>query len=712
MAVPDHQGSQPPRDDMDHQVLLIADDPALATMIRGALVDATDFRLDVEWVRRLADGLERLRNEGTDAVLLDLFLPDGQGIETLDILHSAAPHLPILVVSDLNDEDLARQAIQRGAQDYLPISHIEERCLPRALRNAIERKAAEDTSMVERERTRVTLDSIGDAVLGVDVSGNVTYLNRVAERMTGWSREDASGHPLAEVFQTVDTTTHKPAHLPMKLDARSNETVGPPRKCVLLRRDGFLSAIEDFATPIHDRQGRLVGVTIVFHEVIDVRPTMLKMPHLAEHEFRTALPNPVLLNDRLGQAIARACCHGNQAAVLFLNLDRFTHVNDCLGRDIGDELLQSVAERLVSCVRDSDTVSRYGEDEFVVLLAQIERVEDVTVRAKKMLTALTMPHSIAGHTVHVTASVGISLYPRDGHDAETLVKSADIAMYSAKERGRNNYQFFKHDASTRAIEQRSLEGSLRGALERQEFVLHYQPKIDLRTGAITGAEALIRWQHPEQGLILPAQFIPIAEDCNLIVPMDQWAVYEACRQARAWRDADRPVPVAVNISAAELQDKCFFDDVRAILEDTRLEPRYLELELTESALMHSPDATAGVLDALNALGVQLAIDDFGTGYSSLSYLRKIPIDTLKIDQSFVRDITANPNDATVVSAVISLGHSLKRRVIAEGVETQEQLAFLQAERCREAQGYYFGRPMVAAKFAKLLETVSPGSGPN
>jgi diguanylate cyclase (GGDEF)-like protein len=397
--------------------------------------------------------------------------------------------------------------------------------------------------------------------------------------------------------------------------------------------------------------------------------------------------------------------HGKQRAVLFLDLDRFKHINDSLGHPIGDKLLQSVAQRLVACVRASDTVSRQGGDEFVVLLSEIEQAADAALSAEKMLVALAAPHSIAERELHITASIGISIYPEDGQDAQTLIRCADTAMYHAKDKGRNNYQFFTEDMNVRAVEREFLEGSLRRALKRREFVLHYQPKINLETGAITGVEALIRWRHPERGLIPPALFVPIAEDCGLIVPIGRWVLHEACRQIQAWIDAGLPaMPVAVNISAVEFQSKEFLERVRAILKETRLNPRYLELELTESVLMQDAEATVPALIALKAIGVRLAIDDFGTGYSSLSYLRQFPIDTLKIDQSFVREITVGTLDDTIVSAVISMAKTLKQRVIAEGVETGEQLAFLRRQHCGEGQGFHFSRPMSAEAFATLLKT--------
>ena len=691
--------------DFHNKLLLIEGDPADAKVIQAALADVRYGPFDVESVRQLSDAYERLGKEGIGAVLVDLFLPDSQGIETFNKLLLAAPHVPILVLSGPGDEDIAMQALQRGAQDYLLKGELTSHSLSRALRNMIERKAVEEALFIEKERAQVTLNSIGDAVLSTDISGNVTYLNHAAESLTGWSREEALRRPVAEVFRIIDGATRQPARNPMELAVQQNKTVGLTANCILIRRDGLECAIEDSAAPIHDRRGQVTGAVIVFHDVTAARAMSFRMSHLAQHDSLTDLPNRLLLNDRLTRAIASARRNGNRLAVLFVDLDRFKDINDSLGHAIGDKLLQSVAERLVARVRNSDTVSRPGGDEFVVLLSELEHPEDAAVCAKKMLTALTAPHRIAQHDVHVTVSIGVSTYPEDGQDAETLVKSADTAMYQAKENGRNNYEFFRQDMNIRAVERQSLEGSLSRALERHEFVLHYQPKINLEKGAITGAEALIRWLHLDRGLIPPAQFVPIAEDTGLLLPIGQWVLHEACRQARAWLDAGlRPVPVAVNISAVEFRDKGFLEGVRAILKDTRLEPRYLELELTESVLMQHAESTASVLQALKAMGVQLAVDDFGTGYSSLSYLRRFPIDTLKVDRSFVRQITADADDAIIASAVISMGKSLKLRVVAEGVETREQLAFLQDQRCDEGQGYYFSRPVVAEQFAKLLGT--------
>jgi diguanylate cyclase (GGDEF)-like protein len=429
-----------------------------------------------------------------------------------------------------------------------------------------------------------------------------------------------------------------------------------------------------------------------------------ELRQLAQYDYLTGLPNRALLEDRLAQALALAHRHERRLAVFFVDLDHFKNINDSFGHGTGDRLLQSVAARLQACARSSDTVSRQGGDEFVLVLSEIGRPSDAAASAFKIITALLDPHQIKPNEIHTTVSIGVALYPEDGEDAATLLKAADTAMYQAKKQGRNTYQLFSPDMSARAVARQSIEAGLRLALQRQEFVLHYQPTIDLETGEMTGAEALVRWLQPERGLIPPSDFVPIAEDCGLIVPLGQWVLREACRQAKVWLDAGTPTVVAVNISAIEFRDRDFLRNIYTVLEQTPLDPKYLELELTESVLMQHAESTVSVLSALKDLGVRIAIDDFGTGYSSLSYLRQFPIDVLKVDQSFVREITNDLEGTPIVSAMISMGKKLRHRVIAEGIETQEQLAFLQAQRGCEGQGFFFGRPVVADQFRRFLES--------
>jgi diguanylate cyclase (GGDEF)-like protein/PAS domain S-box-containing protein len=686
-------------------LLLVEDNPGDARLLREMLNDQGLNETEMTHVARLSEAEKHLESNKVDIILLDLGLPDAHGLSAVRRAHAVAPRVPLVVLTGMDDELLAAQALQEGAQDYLIKGQIEARGLMRALRYAIERKAMEEALFVEKERAQVTLNCIGDAVACTDSSGNITFLNLVAEKMTGWSLQQASGLPMAEVLRILDAGSRETTPNPMEIAVGQNQTVHLPLNSILIRRDGFEIPIEDSVSPIHDREGNPTGAVIVFRDVSAARAMALQIVHSAEHDFLTGLPNRMLLNDRLSQAITLAPRHFKKVAVLFLDLDGFKHINDSLGHPTGDKLLQSIGKRLVECVRGSDTVSRQGGDEFVVLLSEVERSEDTAITARRMLQAVAEAHSIDQHDLHVTTSIGVSVYPDDGLDAETLIKNADTAMYQAKENGRQSYQFFKPAMNVRAVERQAIEESLRRALDRHEFAIHYQPKVNLKTGAITGAEALLRWTHPVRGPIPPAQFIPVAEDCGLILPIGRWVLREACQQARAWVDAGLPLAtMAVNISAMEFRNDAFLQGVFSVLRDTGLAPGFLELELTESVLMKHAEATESILRTLRARGIQLAVDDFGTGYSSLSYLRKFPIDALKIDQSFVRQITTAPDQTTIVTAVISMGRSLKLRVVAEGVETQEELAFLQAHQCDEAQGYYFGRPMLAEQFARLLET--------
>jgi diguanylate cyclase (GGDEF)-like protein/PAS domain S-box-containing protein len=692
-------------------VLLIQNGVADGAAVRDALVNSRDEPFLVVWVRNCADGIDVLAQTKTQepdtnritAILVDLSLPDSNGIETFGRLIQEAPHIPILLLTTLQDEEVAKLAVQGGAHEYLLMDRLDTYLLPKAVSRMIERAANTETLFEEKERAQITLDSIGDAVVSTDVTGQVTYLNVVAERLTGWSQQEAAGRPLEEVFRIIDGSTRHEARNPMAFAIRENKTVGLTPNCVLVRRDGVESPIEDSAAPIHDRLGLVTGAVMVFHDVSEARATSLRISHLALHDSLTGLPNRTMLNDRLTEALALAQRYQRELAMLFLDVDRFKFINDTLGHVIGDRLLQSIAHRLLDCVRASDTVSRQGGDEFVILLPEVAHARDATVCADKVLETIRSPYLIDNHELHVTASIGIVTYPGDGADAETLMKHADFAMYHAKESGRDNRQFFKSDLNLKALKRHSLENGLRYALEREELVLHYQPNVDLETGNIVGVEALIRWCHPEFGMVSPAEFIPVAEECGLMVPIGQWVVGQACHQAQAWQDIGlAPIRIAVNISAVELRSTGFSKAIIAILGETGLDPRFLEFELTETFLVQDSHATLAVLQDLKQLGVNLALDDFGTGYSSLNHLKRFPIDTLKIDRSFINTITSDPCDASIVAAVIGMGKNLQMRVVAEGVETQQQLAFLQDHECPIGQGHYFSQPLPGRDCTRLL----------
>jgi len=409
------------------------------------------------------------------------------------------------------------------------------------------------------------------------------------------------------------------------------------------------------------------------------------------------------LNARIEMAIAHARRSQQMAAVIFFDLDNFKYINDSLGHDVGDGLLQQVAARLKSSLREVDVVARYGGDEFVVVLSDIQREDAVIGFAAKIVDSMRQSFIVNDQEQFVTTSLGISMYPRDGQDIQTLLRHADMAMYRAKEFGRNNFQFFSHDMNVHVSQRLLLENEMRHALTRNEFMLCYQPQADARTGEVNGMEALLRWQHPALGLVPPQKFIGLAEETGMIVPIGEWVVREACRQNKLWQTQGLAmVKVAVNLSARQFRQHDLVEMISRILEETGLDPQYLELELTESMIMHDPERVIQVLDRLSTLGVSLALDDFGTGYSSLSYLKRFPIDKIKIDKSFVDHITTDPDDAAIAKAIISIAHEMKMSVIAEGTETQEQVLFLREQQCDAVQGYYFCRPISATELSNFL----------
>lgn len=687
-------------------ILLITDESVDAENLQQILEQAQDGPFAIEWIRSLQDALHRLDTDGIGVILLDFFLPDSQGIQTFDKVFATASPVPVVTLVSDDSIALAREAVQRGAQGYLLKGHFQNELVPQALRNTIERKLVEDALFVEKERAAVTLDSIGDAVISTDRLSVITYINVAAERMTGWEKQQATGRPIADVLKLINSITRTPETNPVARVIRESMPRELSANCTLIRLDGQEIAVEDSTAPIYDRRGRVTGAVIVFRDIGPAQSAMAQqMRYLAHHDALTGLPNRTLVNDRLATAISLAKRNGTSLGVLFLDLDNFKYVNDSLGHGMGDRLLKSVAHRLSGCIRASDTVSRYGGDEFVILVAEDKRAEGAAQIADKVIAALALSHAILHYELHTTTSIGISTYPADGQDAETLVKNADTAMYYAKNDGGNGYQFFNAEMNQRAVERHVIETDLRHALENQELVLYYQPKVNLKTGAITGVEALIRWLHPHRGFMLPHQFVAIAEECGLILPIGRWVLQEACKQAKAWSDAGlTAISMAVNVSTLEFRNHDFLPGIHRILRETGLDPHLLELELTEGLLMSSSEYTRGILHKLKEIGIRLAVDDFGTGYSSLNYLQEFPIDVLKIDQSFVRDITENEGKRIIVTAVIGMGTNLMHRVVAEGIETREQFLFLNAQRCEEGQGYYFSPPLTAARCTGLLAT--------
>ncbi len=472
----------------------------------------------------------------------------------------------------------------------------------------------------------------------------------------------------------------------------------------VVRPDGGERIVHAQAEIVSGNDGRTDRIIGTLQDVTEYRRTQERLNHLAHYDPLTGLPNRVLLQDRLSQAMVEADRRDRLVAVMFLDLDRFKIINDTLGHDVGDALLKSVAERLKSCVRAGDTISRLGGDEFTIVLANIAHVDDVAHVAQKIIASFIAPFHIDGRELFGSPSMGITLYPFDDNDIDSLLRNADAAMYHAKELGRNTFQFYTAELNRRTAKRLALETALRHAIERNELLLHYQPQLNLKTGRITGAEALLRWRHPEMGLISPLEFIPLAEETGLIIAIGEWVLRRACAQAHSWHELGfKDIQIAVNLSGRQFQHHHLAKLVKQVLKETPLAPRSLDLELTESLLMHNTEAILGAMDELHAHGVVFSMDDFGTGYSSLSYLKRFPIDTLKIDQSFVRDIPRDPDDAAIAQAIISMAHSLGMKVIAEGVETTQQLAFLRANRCDGMQGYYFSKPLSAEDMTGLLQ---------
>jgi diguanylate cyclase (GGDEF)-like protein/PAS domain S-box-containing protein len=693
---------------MPRTLLLVHAERASINQAKLSLAGGLDCDLVIEFAESCTDGLQRIHRHTLPrviAIVLSLDLPDRQGLAAFESFRRAAPQCPILIVTGVAGEGRAQQAVKLGAEDYILDEDLNNYRAAKAVRNMLARAVLTEASFSDSERAEVTLNSIGDAVVSVDALAKVTFLNPVAQSLTGWSALEALGRPVDEVLRINDGTRQHDLLSPITEVIRTGRAAKLPPGCKLTRRDGTQFSIEDSVAPIHNREGDVTGAVMVFHDVTHAQAISQKMLHLAQHDYLTDLPNRLLLNDRITQAITSAKRRQQKLAVLFVDLDRFKHVNDSLGHAVGDALLLSIAARLVACVRRSDTVSRQGGDEFVILLSSIAYDKDAGVSALKLINAVAQPHLMGQQSVQITLSAGISIYPNDGADAETLIKNADIAMLHAKDAGRNNFQFFKSSMNERALERQSLESGLRHALERREFVLYYQSKVDFATERLTGAEALIRWGTSSRQLIAPHDFIPIAEQCGYIVPIGRWVLREACRQSRVWLEATgAPIPIAINISAVELRSDRFVEHVRAILQETGARPEYIEFELTETALMQDPQSTIAVLHELKDMGIRITLDDFGTGYSSLSYLRRFPLDALKIDRSFVQGVCTNPDDAKIVSAVINLGRSFHLQVIAEGVETRAQFLALKAQNCGEGQGYYFRKPIAAHEFTQLLRS--------
>ncbi len=561
------------------------------------------------------------------------------------------------------------------------------------------RKQIEESLRQSEERYRTIMDEMEEWYFETDLAGNITFFNDLFANYFNYTRNKLFGvnfrnfitkedsDSLSRLFQHVFKTGRSTKNFPYEF----------------IRTDGTTTSIEFSIFPKRDKDARIIGFRGVGHDITERKRAEDQIQYLATHDSLTGLPNRLMVSQMLNNSIQSARLHKRQLAVFFIDLDRFKQINDTKGHDAGDQLLQEVAKRLKKSLRAADIVGRLGGDEFIILIEKAGELNQVAFVAHTILTNIIKPMVLLGEECRMTASIGISIYPKDGEDEQSLMKNADIAMYYAKEEGKNNYQFYSKEIQSQSIERLSIETNMRLALERKEFFLHYQAKVDIETNMITGVEALLRWQNPYLGSVTPTQFLPVAEETGLIIPIGKWVIKTACAQNTAWQRQGLPaIRMAVNLSLRQLMDDNLENDIRTALKDTGMAPNLLELEIAESTLMHNPALMISILTKIKRLGVRLAIDDFGTSYSSLSQIKHFPIDTLKVDRSFIRNIPKETEDKEITKAIIAMGKTLSLAVVAEGVETIEQVNFLKNHSCGEMQGYYFSKPIVAEHFAELL----------
>ncbi len=724
-------------------VLLIEDNNGDAELIREML-GSPGRKCSLRRAERLSEGLKLLEEETFDVLLLDLGLPDSIGVYALVEINKKRQELPVIVFTGREDDELAARAISLGAQDYLLKGRIDSDMLYRSITYSINRKQAEETIRKAKE--------LSEALNGINYFINSTLdadeiMQRVVAKAARLTGADGSSiglfqgdhvfmkyvynmpgefiglrltpgeakhiHYVASrresvAFNDTQTDDRIDAHFFSRFGIFSvlaapliirDKVIGAICFYSLSQRGGFTEMYVDFAQKL----STAVSAALENARLYDsVRKMDEEIRHMAYHDALTGLPNRRLFNSLLTHEVAQSRRHDKKMAIFFLDLDRFKDINDTLGHDAGDELLKEVAERLKATVRACDTIARIGGDEFNIILADIDHVEVIADIAQKIVECFRKTFTIDGHEFHMSTSIGISIYPDDSEEISALLRYADIAMYHAKKVARNTYQFYDPEINVRTIERMQMNNLLLHSVKRGELTVHYQPRVDIKTKDIVGAEALVRWNHPVMGLLDAAQFIPLAEETGFVASIDEWVLRNVCEQVKLWQDAGLSASVTVNLSARQLQSPHLVAKVSQIFDETGVPPECLHLEITESVAMHNIERTAERLKELSEMGVQIYIDDFGTGYSSLNYLKRLPIECLKIDKSFIRDIAGDSDDRTIISAVTAMAHKMRLRVIAEGVETQEQFSFLRFAGCDEVQGFLFSRPLPAENFEELM----------
>jgi len=652
------------------------------------------------------DMVAALDEQEWDIVVSDYNMPHFSALGALGVMHDRNLDLPFIILSGAIGEETAVAAMKAGAHDYVMKGHVA-RLLPaieRELREAGERAARRQAERALRDseaRYRTIVDTANDAIVALDEQGRITYVNQRAPDILGGEADDLLGRPFTAILHEADRLDWERRLARLKRGARMLYDVR------LQRVDGQELWALNSCSPQFDERGQFAGAIAMLKDVTERKQAEEALAHQALHDALTSLPNRNLLHDRLDQAILSARREDRSLALFLIDLDRFKEVNDTFGHHYGDLLLKQVGPRLRGALRESDTVARLGGDEFAVLLPACAEMEAAKVTAGKLLGALEEPFVVEGQTLTISGSMGVVLYPDHGEDVQTLMRRADVAMYAAKRDGQG-YSIYAIEQDQHSAGRLTLSSQLRQSIEANELVMHYQPKISLRTKQLIDVEALVRWQHRERGLIGADHFVPLAEQTGLIKPLSQWVLKNVLEQCRAWQAAGLHMGVAINVSMRNLHDPELPDQIAELLEGCDFPPNMLRLEITETALMTNPARTMEVVTRLSGLGVHLSIDDFGTGYSSLAYLKRLPVREIKIDKSFVRDMASNENDAVIVRSTIDLGHNLGLEVVAEGVETREALDQLTELGCDLAQGYYMARPMAADRLDKWLRESSWG----
>jgi diguanylate cyclase (GGDEF)-like protein/PAS domain S-box-containing protein len=641
-----------------------------------------------------------LQNDHWDIIISDYSMPNFDGIAALHEVKEIGLDVPFLIVSANIGEEVAVMAMKAGAHDYIMKGNLK-RLIPAIERELKESEVRRIHKLAEEQMRKLSsaIEQSADSVIITDPEGSIEYVNPAFEKITGYDRNEVLGKTTAILRSgNHDNAFYRQMWTDI-LDGQSFHEVFVNR-----RKDGSLYYEQKTITPLKDDRGDISFFISTGKDITEQMDTRKRLHYVTSHDVLTGLPNRSLYIDRLTQAISRARWNNRVVAVLFLDLDRFKHINETLGYDAGDYFLKVVADRLSHCVRDGDTVARLGDDEFAIILEDLNHENDIPQQVNKIFQSMEEPLEFDGHELFITLSIGVSLYPNDGEDATTLIQCADISIHRAKEGGTSNYQFYSNDLSSKTVDTLMMESDLRRALERNEFILHYQPQLSLESGDITGVEALIRWQHPELGLIPPVKFIPLLEETGMIVDAGEWVLREACRQCAVWlKEYNERIRMSVNISAVQFGNIELIDTVRNVLNETGLPASLLEMEITESTVMHSPQNAISILQEFNNMGIRLSIDDFGTGYSSLSYLSRFPLTTLKIDRSFVSQMLEQRQHAAIVTSIISLAHNLDLNVIAEGVEQDEQRQFLLEHHCNEMQGFLFSPPVSAENLTVMLK---------